>query len=64
MKHKFLVNGKVSLVLSPENEVEKVLLKELTDSCENMNSITKSTPLGAMFNDGSVIINADKKEKM
>lgn len=51
MKHQFIVNGKVSLVLMPENELEKHLLKSISGS-----QIKATDTSGGGFADGSIVI--------
>lgn len=58
MKFQFMVNGSVDLVLVPENDLEKSLLKSLTTQENQFKQVTKGTSVGAQFNDGTIIITA------
>lgn len=66
MKYQFTVNGVISLILVPENDLEKHLIKSLSAQTNQFKEITKSSPIGAQYIDGSVIISghADKTEKV
>lgn len=56
MKYQFNVNGVVSLVLVPENELEKNLLKTLSVQSNEFKETSKSSPVGAQYVDGTIII--------
>ena len=56
MKYQFNVNGVVSLVLVPENELEKNLLKSLSVQANEFKETTKSSSIGAQYADGTIII--------
>jgi hypothetical protein len=67
MKHQFNVNGVVSVILIPENELEKNLLKALSVQNNEFKETTKSSSVGAQFADGTIIISgahAAKAEEM
>jgi hypothetical protein len=67
MKYQFNVNGVVSLILVPENELEKNLLKSLSVQPNEFKETTKSSSVGAQFADGTIIISgthATKAEEM
>lgn len=57
MKHEFKLNGCISLVLIPENDLEKTVLKGL---CAQ-NGFLETT--GAIYPDGSVLITKTDAEK-
>jgi len=63
MKHQFIVNGVVKLVLSPENDMEKSLLETLSSQTNDLKSVSKSSPVGAQYADGSIIISAVHADK-
>jgi hypothetical protein len=55
MKHEFKLNGCVSLVLIPENDLEKSILKGL--SAQNgFYETSKIQAVGAQYPDGSILI--------
>jgi hypothetical protein len=56
MKYQFNVNGVVSLVLVPENELEKNLLKSLSVQTNEFKETTKGSSVGAQYSDGTIII--------
>lgn len=56
MKYQFNVNGVVALVLTPENELEKNLLKSLSVQDNEFKETTKSSSVGAQYVDGTIII--------
>jgi len=67
MKYQFNVNGVVSLVLVPENELEKNLLKSLSVQANEFKETSKSSSVGAQYLDGTIIISgtdAAKTEKV
>lgn len=67
MKYQFNVNGVVSLILVPENELEKNLLKSLSVQTNTFKETSKSSSVGAAYSDGTVIISgshATKAEEM
>ena len=67
MKYQFNVNGVVSLVLVPENELEKNLLKSLSVQSNEFKETSKSSSVGAQYLDGTIIISgtdASKAEKV
>jgi len=67
MKYQFNVNGVVALVLVPENELEKNLLKSLSVQVNEFKEISKGSPVGAQYDDGTIIISgthATKTEKV
>ena len=51
MKYQFTVNGVVGLILIPENDLEKNLLKSLSVQENEFKEISKAAAPGAMFND-------------
>jgi hypothetical protein len=63
MKYQFNVNGVVSLVLVPENELEKNLLKSLSVQANEFKETTKSSPVGAQYADGTIIISGSNGAK-
>jgi hypothetical protein len=63
MKFQFTVNGSVGLALIPENDLEKSLLKSLSTQNNTFKEVSKSASLGAMFNDGTVIISQESASK-
>jgi hypothetical protein len=63
MKYQFNVNGVVSLVLVPESELEKNLLKSLTVQANEFKEISKSSPVGAQYVDGTIIISGSHGAK-
>lgn len=56
MKHQFVVNGTVSLILSPENDMEKSLLEAISAQNNSFKEVTKSSAIGAQYVDGTVVI--------
>jgi hypothetical protein len=56
MKYQFNVNGVVSLVLVPENELEKNLLKSLSVQANEFKETSKGSSVGAQYSDGTIII--------
>jgi len=67
MKYQFNVNGVVSLVLVPESELEKNLLKSLSVQANEFKETSKSSSVGAQYLDGTIIISgtdAAKTEKV
>jgi len=56
MKYQFNVNGVVSLVLVPENELEKNLLKSLSVQTNEFKETSKGSSVGAQYIDGTIII--------
>ena len=63
MKYQFNVNGVVSLVLVPENELEKNLLKSLSVQANEFKETTKSSSVGAQYADGTIIISGSHATK-
>lgn len=63
MKYQFNVNGVVSLVLVPENELEKNLLKSLSVQNNEFKETSKSSPVGAQYVDGTIIISGSHGAK-
>jgi hypothetical protein len=63
MKYQFNVNGVVSLVLVPENELEKNLLKSLSVQANEFKETTKSSSVGAQYADGTIIISGSHAAK-
>ncbi|NBP16057.1 hypothetical protein EBU95_16975 [bacterium] len=63
MKHQFIVNGIVNLILSPENDMEKSLLETLSSQTNDLKSVSKSSSVGAQYSDGSIIISAVHADK-
>jgi len=63
MKYQFNVNGVVSLVLVPENELEKNLLKSLSVQPNEFKEVSKSSPVGAQYSDGTIIISGSHGSK-
>ena len=63
MKYQFTVNGVVSLILIPENDLEKNLIKALSGQTNTFKEITKSNPIGAHYDDGSIIITGSHASK-
>lgn len=63
MKYQFNVNGVVSLVLIPENELEKNLLKTLSVQSNEFKETSKSSPVGAQYVDGTIIISGSHGTK-
>ena len=63
MKYQFNVNGVVSLVLVPENELEKNLLKSLSVQSNEFKETTKSSSVGAQYVDGTIIISGSHAAK-
>jgi hypothetical protein len=63
MKYQFNVNGVVSLVLVPENELEKNLLKSLSVQANEFKETTKSSSVGAQYADGTIIISGSHAVK-
>jgi len=67
MKYQFNVNGVVSLVLVPESELEKNLLKSLSVQDNEFKETSKGSSVGAQYLDGTIIISgtdAAKTEKV
>jgi hypothetical protein len=75
MRHEFLVNGQVTLVLIPENEMEEQLLKQLMRQTNDLTEIrTALQILGKPLRNGvilspkgeidSINIPVDEAEKM
>ena len=56
MKYQFNVNGVVSIILIPEIELEKNLLKSLSVQNNEFKETTKSSSIGAQYADGTIII--------
>ncbi len=63
MKYQFNVNGVISLVLVPENELEKNLLKSLSVQSNEFKETTKSSSVGAQYADGTIIISGSHGAK-
>lgn len=63
MKYQFNVNGVVSLVLVPENELEKNLLKSLSVQANEFKETSKSSSVGAQYADGTIIISGSHAAK-
>ena len=63
MKHQFIVNGVVNLVLSPENDMEKSLLETLSSQTNNLTAVSKNSSVGAQYSDGSIIISSMHADK-
>jgi hypothetical protein len=63
MKYQFNVNGVVSLVLVPENELEKNLLKSLSVQPNEFKEVSKSSSVGAQYSDGTIIISGSHASK-
>jgi len=63
MKFQFTVNGTTGLALIPENDVEKSLLKSLATQQNVFKEISKSASLGALYNDGTIIIQQESASK-
>ena len=63
MKYQFTVNGVVSLILIPENDLEKHLIKTLSGQTNSFKEITKSSSVGAHYGDGSIIITGSHADK-
>ena len=56
MKYQFTVNGVVGLILIPENDLEKSLLQSLSVQKNDFKEVSKSSSVGAQYNDGTIII--------
>lgn len=63
MKYQFNVNGVVSLVLVPENDLEKNLLKSLSVQTNEFKETSKGSSVGAQFIDGTIIISGSHGTK-
>lgn len=63
MKYQFTVNGVISLILIPENDLEKHLIKSLSTQTNQFKEITKSNSVGAHYGDGSIIITQSYADK-
>jgi len=63
MKYQFNVNGVVSLVLVPENDLEKNLLKSLSSQKNDFKETSKSSSVGAQYIDGTIIISGSHGTK-
>lgn len=63
MKYQFNVNGVVSLVLVPENELEKNLLKSLSVQTNEFKETSKGSSVGAQYIDGTIIISGSHGAK-
>jgi hypothetical protein len=63
MKYNFNVNGVVALVLIPENELEKNLLKSLSVQNNDFKETSKGSSVGAQYSDGTIIISASHGAK-
>jgi hypothetical protein len=63
MKFQFTVNGSVGLALIPENDLEKSLLKSLSTQQNVFKEVSKSASLGALYNDGTIIISQESASK-
>lgn len=62
MKYQFTVNGTVGLALIPENDLEKSLLKSLSVQNNTFNEVSKSASLGALYNDGTILVTGNASE--
>jgi len=62
MKYQFTVNGTVGLALIPENDLEKSLLKSLSVQGNAFKEVSKSASLGALYNDGTILITGNASE--
>jgi hypothetical protein len=62
MKYQFTVNGTVGLALIPENELEKSLLKSLSVQNNAFKEVSKSASLGALYNDGTILVTGNASE--
>lgn len=56
MKYNFNVNGVVALVLIPETELEKNLLRSLSVQTNEFKETSKGSSVGAQYSDGTIII--------
>ena len=63
MKYQFVVNGSIGLALIPENDLEKSLLKNLSTQTNSFKEVSKSASLGALYNDGTIIISQESASK-
>jgi hypothetical protein len=63
MKYQFNVNGVVSLVLVPESELEKNLLKSLSVQSNEFKETSKGSSVGAQYTDGTIIISGSHGAK-
>jgi hypothetical protein len=63
MKYQFNVNGVVSLVLVPESELEKNLLKSLSVQSNEFKETSKGSSVGAQYADGTIIISGSHGAK-
>ena len=63
MKYQFNVNGVVALVLVPESELEKNLLKTLSVQTNEFKETSKGSSVGAQYADGTIIISGSHGTK-
>jgi hypothetical protein len=63
MKSTFILNGKVVLVLKPENDAEKQMLDLLAKQQNNMQKVTDKSNYALVYGSDSVIITAEDAEK-
>jgi len=63
MKYQFNVNGVVALVLVPESELEKNLLKSLSVQTNEFKETSKGSSVGAQYADGTIIISGSHATK-
>jgi hypothetical protein len=63
MKSTFILNGKVVLVLKPENDAEKQMLDLLAKQQNNMQKVTDKSNYALVYGSDSVIITSEDAEK-
>lgn len=59
MKYEFVVNGGISLILMPESDLEKSILKSLSAQTNQFLETSKMNSIGAQYVDGSIVIKKD-----
>lgn len=63
MKSTFILNGKVVLVLKPENDAEKQMLDVLAKQQNKMQKVTEKSNYALVYGSDSVIITSEDAEK-
>jgi hypothetical protein len=63
MKTTFILNGKVVLVLKPENDAEKQMLELLSKQDTKMQKVTDKSNYALVYGSDSIIITTEDAEK-
>jgi hypothetical protein len=63
MKSTFILNGKVVLVLKPENDAEKQMLELLSNQKNAVQKVTEKSNYALVYGSDTVIITTDDEAK-